>query len=721
MTERLDPPLAGPLHDDVPSARRLRGSRRQDSVDTALEALSQRYEVDRLRWELAVTAGGVGSFDLDLCTGRLDWDDQLLEIFGLDRSRFGGSLEAFYDHVVPDDHARIAEAVQVAVATCGQYEAEYRVIRGDGTVRWVKARGMALAGPDGRAVRLLGAAYDTTSERDTEARMDRVLETMPGAFFLLDDRWRFRYVNSSGERMLGRSRDELVGGLLWELFPHVVGTEVEESYRGAVLDGQPRTFEARASRDPRIWYEVRAWPGPDGLSVYFHDVSERRRAQDEARASRELEQASSRRLALLSEVGDHLSSTLETEEAVRRLARHLVPTFGSWCLVTMSEDQRHLRDIAAWHEDPTLRATVTRYASLRIDALASDAYLFRTLRTGEPVVVPDATESITRVLRGGARDVLRELAPRTAYAVPMRSRGRTVGAITIFLDEGSPDLGTDDLTLLVQLADRAGLALENARLYERQREIAVALQRSLLSAPAQSDDLDVVVRYVAAAEAAQVGGDWYDAFVQPTGHTVVAIGDVMGHDTPAAAAMSQLRTLLRGVAHTTSGTPAEVLTALESATTALRIDAMATAVVARFEPGEDPDVAVMRWTNAGHLPPLLVGPDGTVELLEADRPELVLGLDPGTTRTDRTTSVARGSTLLLYTDGLVERRGEHLRRGLARLVDEVERLVPQVRTSGPSGALDLERLVDDLLGRMTAGPPDDDIAILAVELRPLEG
>ncbi|WP_444664996.1 SpoIIE family protein phosphatase [Cellulomonas sp. CW35] len=739
MTEWLDPELAG-IRADLPDdgvdhllARRPawrerasgsgtrpdREAHADDGTDAVLADLAARYEADRLSWQLAVTAGGVGSFDWDLRTGRLAWDDQLLTIFGVDRAQFAGTIDAFYALVEPDDRARVAEAVEGAVATCGAYEAEYRVLRGDGTVRWVKARGLALAGPDGRAARLLGAAYDTTSERDAEARMDRVLETMPGAFLILDDEWRFRYVNSSGERLLGRPRDELEGGVLWELYPFVVGTQVEESYRAAVRDGKPRIFEVGSELQRGHWYEVRAWPGPDGLSVYFDDVTERRAAQDEARAARELEQASTRRLALLAEVGDHLSSTLETEEAVRRLARHLVPTFGSWCLVTMSEDQRHLRDIAAWHEDPTRRATVARYASLRIDSLAPDAYLFRTLRTGEPVVVPDATSSIVRVLSGGARDVLRELAPRTAYAVPMRSRGRTVGAITIFLDEGSPDLGTEDLALLVQLADRAGLALENARLYERQREIAVALQRSLLSAPAQSEDLDVVVRYVAAAEAAQVGGDWYDAFVQPSGHTVVAIGDVMGHDTPAAAAMSQLRTLLRGVAHTTSGTPAQVLAALESASAALRVDAMATAVVARFEPADDDDLTTMRWTNAGHLPPLLVLPDGSVSLLEPGRPELVLGLDPGTTRTDRTTTVPRGCTLLLYTDGLVERRGEHLRRGLARLVDEVTRLVPLARMSGPTGALDLERLVDDLLGRMTAGPPDDDIAVLAVQLRPL--
>lgn len=691
-------------------------------AQAALAALTARYETDRLRWQLAVSAGGVGSFDWDLVTGQLDWDDQLLGIFGMSREDFGGTFESFEALVHPDDVPRVREAVTAALDNASQYVAEYRVVRGDDTIRWVKARGLVLAGPDGRPVRLLGAAYDTTSEHDAETRVDRVLETMPGAFFLLDDEWRFSYVNSAAQQLLGKSRDELLGSVLWDLFPTSVGTEFAENYRGAAADGRPRAFEAFSPMLKR-WFEVRAWPGPDGLSVYLDDVTVRRAAQEEARRAQELAQASSRRLSLLASVSDDLSSTLETEEAVRRLARHIVPTFGSWCLVTMSEDHRQLRDIAAWHQDPALRDTVTRYASLRINALASDSYLFHALRTGEPVVVADATESISSVLTGTARDVLRELAPRTAYAVPMRARERTVGAITLFLDEDSPDLAPEDVTLLVQLADRAGMALDNARLYQGQREIAVGLQHSLLAAPAQPEDLDVVVRYVAAAEAAQVGGDWYDALVQPCGHTVVAIGDVMGHDTPAAAAMSQLRTLLRGIAHTTDGAPAEMLSGLDSAAKALRIDAMATAVLVRIEQDDEQrrrGTTTLRWTNAGHPPPLLIDPDGNVSLLESRPFELVLGLDPTAARTDHTVEVPRGTTLLLYTDGLIERRGENLRTSIDRLISTACEVLPLARsTDQPDAPFDLARVVDELLERLTpGGEPDDDVALLAVHLTP---
>ncbi|WP_456826923.1 PP2C family protein-serine/threonine phosphatase, partial [Cellulomonas sp. P5_E12] len=175
---------------------------------------------------------------------------------------------------------------------------------------------------------------------------------------------------------------------------------------------------------------------------------------------------------------------------------------------------------------------------------------------------------------------------------------------------------------------------------------------------------------------------------------------------------------LRGIAHTGGGTPAQVLTSLENAARALGIDAMATAVVLRLERASDQrdDAMTLRWANAGHLPPLLVAPDGTVTELDAPA-ELLLGLRTGTRRTDHVVRVLRGSTLLLYTDGLVERRGEHLRVGLDRLVAQVADLT---RDDGAGHAgRDLDGLVDELLRRLVPeGEADDDVAVLAVHLEP---
>ncbi|MDM7831503.1 SpoIIE family protein phosphatase [Cellulomonas edaphi] len=689
--------------------------------EAALSAPAAAHEVERLRWYLAATAGGVGSFDWDLTSGKLDWDDQLLALFGIARADFGATIDAFNDAVHPDDLSRVTEAIDRAIATCSDYVAEYRIVRGDGKVRWVKARGVALAAPDRTAARLLGAAWDTTSEHDAEARVDRVLETMPVAFFLLDDEWRFIYVNGAAERLLERSRESLLWTTAWDAYPQWLGTVLECHLREAVREGVPRTFEVFFAEPTPRWCDLRVWPGPDGLSVYLDDISERRQAQDEVRAASGAAEDSARRLALLAQVSNDLGSTLETDEAVRRLATNIVPTFGTWCLVTVSEDHHQLRDIAAWHTEPAMRETVRTYAADRIGGLAPDSYLFRAMRTGEPIVVRDATEAISRVLSGPARGILRQLAPGIAYAIPMRARERTVGAITVFHDEGRSPLADEDVALLVQLADRAGMALENARLFERQREIALALQRSLLSSPSPSEDLRVVVRYVAAADSAQVGGDWYDAFMQPSGDTIVVIGDVMGHDTPAAAAMSQLRTLLRGIAHSSGGTPADILSRLETAADAVGVDALATAVVLRLEPSVDHDSSVgktLRWANAGHLPPLLVTPGGTTRQLSAQRSELVLGLRRDAVRTDHLAEVPVGSTIILYTDGLIERRGEPLHESLERLTAHVAELALECRTDG-AGELDLDRLVDGLLQRFVPdGAPVDDVALIAVQLGP---
>jgi GAF domain-containing protein len=691
-------------------------------AELELSALAVEYESDRVRWHLAVTAGGIGSFDWDLTSGRLDWDDALHDLFGIPRGSFGGTIEDFEAHLHPDDRGRVAKALTAAIAGCAEYRAEYRVPLPDGSTRWVSARGMALPGPDGTAVRVLGAAYDTTVEHEADARIARVLETMSSAFFLLDDEWRFTYVNAEAERVLGRPREHLVGGVIWELFPFALGSLFEEHYRGAVESGTPRTFEAYYPPPLDAWFEVRAWPGTDGLSVYFHDITARRDAELQRVAAGEVAESTRRRLALLATVSEDLSATLDTEYAVGRLARHLVRDFGSWCLVTLWDDQRHLRDIAGWHADPVLRPTVARYAQLRLPSLSRNSFLHRSLRTGELVVIADATAAVSEVLSGEARDVFRSLAPRTGYAVPMRARGRTVGAITLFLGDDQEDLTGEDLSLLVQVADRAGLAIDNAQLYQGQRRMAETLQRALLSPPAQPDDLHVEVRYVPAAEAAQVGGDWYDAFVQPGGSTVLVIGDVMGHDRHAAAAMSQVRTLLRGIAVTTGGSPAEVVSSLDGALASLGVEAMATAVVVRLE--QTPEelaagVTRVRWTNAGHLPPVLVEPDGTVRELRGAGPEMVLGVLPDTPRTDAVVTVPRGSTLLLYTDGLVERRGEHLQDSIDRLVPLVAELLPEAQARAATGdgvAVDVVLLADELLARSLPGAPQDDVALLIVHL-----
>ncbi len=217
------------------------------------------------------------------------------------------------------------------------------------------------------------------------------------------------------------------------------------------------------------------------------------------------------------------------------------------------------------------------------------------------------------------------------------------------------------------------------------------------------------MRYLPAAEAARVGGDWYDAFLQPGGGTMLVIGDVVGHDTEAAAAMGQLRGLLRGIATYSDAGPVEVLRGLDASMTTLRTRTLATAAVARFE--QTPDelargITRMRWANAGHLPPLIINADGSVAELATWRGDLLLGVDPEARRRESVVSLERGSTVLLYTDGLIERRDADLDAGLVRLRDTLLELADRP----------LEEMLDEVIERLVQGRPEDDVAVVAVRL-----
>ena len=245
-------------------------------------------------------------------------------------------------------------------------------------------------------------------------------------------------------------------------------------------------------------------------------------------------------------------------------------------------------------------------------------------------------------------------------------------------------------------------------MYARQRSIVRAaeiLQRSHLTAPPRRPDLQVAVRYVPATREAQVGGDWYDVFTQPDGSAVLVIGDVIGHDTAAAADMAQLRGLLRGIAYDNAEGPAAVLGRLDAAIEGLGLGAMATVLVARLTPSPGGRVAVT-WSSAGHLPPVVVGPDGTGRLLDGGRPGLLLGVLPGAPRTDADVVLEDGSTLLLYTDGLVERRDQLFDTGVEQLVTAL----------GELRGAPVEEVCDGVLAALVPDGAEDDVALVAVRL-----
>jgi serine phosphatase RsbU (regulator of sigma subunit) len=498
-----------------------------------------------------------------------------------------------------------------------------------------------------------------------------------------------------------------VSGVVWQLFPAAVGSDFERHYRGALDSGRSTAFEAYYPPPLDSWYEVRAWPSPEGLSVYFLDVTERRRREELARRD-------ARRLALIARVSDTLSAAVVDRRggsgALQELLHAVVPELADWAIASLVGADNRLHDVASWHADPELRPVAAEYARVRLAALDATAPIVDALATGEVTVVPDVQAAVGAGLPAGpARDAHWQLAPATAVAVALVARGRVLGAMSLYRGLDREALDAADRATLRDVADRAALALDSAALHEQQRRMAEELQRSLLTAPPEPDHSEIAVRYVPAVQAAQVGGDWYDAFLQPGGATVVAIGDVVGHDTVAAAAMGQLRSLLRGIAYSSRGGPAAVLTDLDRAIEGLQVHTLATAAVARLE--QEPvdrarGEARLRWSSAGHPPLLVLLPDGRVEVLATARADLMLGVDPMAVRREQVAVLPTGSTVLLYTDGLVEGPDLPLDDGVARLSALLVEL----------GGLPLEELCDALLSRMRPQGSEDDVALVAVRL-----
>ena len=265
-------------------------------------------------------------------------------------------------------------------------------------------------------------------QRADAAALVPFLETMPAAFCWLDQDWVFRYVNLAAESLLGRPRAEVVGTSLWTTFPGMTASVFEASYRSAVASGEPVTFEAAHPDADRGWFEVRAWPGPGGLAVYLLDVTARRWA--EKTASRAVEHA-----ALLAEVRAELAIARDTESALARLARLVVPVLTDSCIVTVVDREGHARDIGSWHVDPARRALLEEYTRVRLDTLPETSPVALALGSGTLV-----TESISSVLAlmspGPARDLLLALGPSSATVLPLTAEDRTVGVLTLYQDAG---------------------------------------------------------------------------------------------------------------------------------------------------------------------------------------------------------------------------------------------------------------------------------------------
>jgi serine phosphatase RsbU (regulator of sigma subunit) len=283
-------------------------------------------------------------------------------------------------------------------------------------------------------------------------------------------------------------------------------------------------------------------------------------------------------------------------------------------------------------------------------------------------------------------------------AIPLISRGTTLGVLAAEPPSGS--FTAEDVGVFTELARVTAVATDNALRYEHERDVADILQRAMLTdLPARGRLRWFTARYLPAEAALNVGGDWYDAFERPDGDVMAVVGDVTGHGPQAAALMGQLRTTLRAYAVDAEG-PGDVLTRTHRLLSHLQPDDLATAVLAQISPD-----GLLRWSNAGHPPPLLRTPDGAVTALEGH--DFLLGMPlEGAALREFGTRPEPGSVVLFYTDGLIERRGVPLGESIDRLARAFARA-----TGG------LDAIADSVLAEMLRDSArEDDTCLLVFQI-----
>ncbi len=444
----------------------------------------------------------------------------------------------------------------------------------------------------------------------------------------------------------------------------------------------------------------RPLPGPDGrtsrLVGAVVDVSElRETASAESRAAQ--------RLAGLGEVALRLAAAESVHDLAAVVVEHGMAVLGAdGGAVCVRDDEHGVVRLAATSSLPEV--VEREHGTLPLDGPLPGSY---TARTGNPVLLPTRQSGL---LFAPEMALVYEGTGRSAWvSLPLRAADRLLGSLVVSW-EHERTFSLQEEELLAAFAAQCAQALDRIQVLGAERRAAMAtrqmsetLQRSLLTRPPQPAGLQVAVRYVPASQEAQVGGDWYDAFPTVDGALDLVIGDCSGHDREAVAAMAAVRNLLRATAYAVDDSPAGVLTALERTMAGLDVAALATALLARVEPAGQGRHRV-QWSSAGHLPLVVRRADGDTTVLSTP-PDLLLGLLADSDRYDHSVELEAGATLLLYTDGLVERRGEDIDAGVERLRQALTEV----------GDLPLEQVCDMLLHRL-GGDAEDDVALLAVRL-----
>ncbi|MFK0191662.1 SpoIIE family protein phosphatase [Kitasatospora sp. NPDC090308] len=625
--------------------------------------------------------------------------------------------------LLPEQERAAAERLFERLVAGRGWSGTHPVRRRDGSTVELEFHTYPVAGPDGSTL-LLATASDTHALHEVEsdlAILDGFFDQSPIGLAVYDTDLRFVRLNAALARINGLSAEQHLGRRLSAVLPGINAAEIENVMRQVITTGKPvvdaRSY-GRVPGDPR---RDRAWSASYfrledstgkvlGVSSSIIDVTER--FQAEARASRAQE-----RLTLLASAGARIGTTLDLRRTAEEMVEAIIPKFADFATVDLLEPVLRGEEPAPIQPERAIQVRAVAVGEAYGSGLtgAADAVGGTTeygpnrvytqcLRSGRPLLKPHVDEE---VLRGLVPDPDRVAPGITAgihsyLLVPLIARGMVLGGAEFVRTRNPEPFGAADVSLAEELVARTALAIDNARLYRRERETALTLQRSLLPQEIHRTlGLEIAHRYLPSSVVSEVGGDWFDVVPLSCGRVALVVGDVMGHGIRAAATMGQLRTVARTLA-TLDLPPEQVLGRLDETASAIGEGQFATCVCAVYDP-VDRSVVIC---SAGHLPPVRVDPDGTAQVIDLP-PGVPLGVGGGAFESIEFT-LPPGATFALYTDGLVERRGRDLDEGIDLLA----------RTLAAPGRT-LEESCDAALSALVTDGTEDDIAMIMARVLPV--
>jgi PAS domain S-box-containing protein len=539
--------------------------------------------------------------------------------------------------------------------------------------------------------------------------LDNLFTTAPVGLALIDHEGRFVRVNEALAEINGRPAADHLGRTLSE----VVGPEGDRFMpllREVLDEGRSLIDMELSGESPAHPGEVRHWQASytpvrasDGVvigaSAVVIDVTDRLRAL-------EAERDGARRARFMAEAGAVLDASMEFEDVLNNLAQLAVPEFADWCTVSLLEEDGSLQQVAVAHADPEKTSWALELGERYPPVVDPEIGVGKVLSTGEPEVVNDVTEELLAAVAIDDEhlQILRELGLTAGVTAPLAARGRILGALSFISAESGRRYEDADIQLLVELGRRAGVAVENARLYTERSRIAHTLQARLLPSKLPAPPgVRLAARYRAAGEYNEVGGDFYDAFQRAPDEWVVLIGDVSGKGPEAAALTALARYTIRSAA-LNDWSPAHVLRRLNEALLHEEESQFITVALAYLQ--RDGEATRIKLVLGGHPLPAVVRAGGGVEMI--GEPGTLLGIRTDVRLHEVEAVLRPGDAMLLYTDGVTEAGprgaplGEHgLAELLSRLPDsDPERLVVAVDRAASEIGTDRAR---------------DDVALLAIQ------